>query len=202
MNKEELDYQMLKYKFALNILENEIRMLIDDSVFKNNYNPVEHIKSRIKTLDSAFEKLKRKKYEITVDNLKNHVHDMVGIRIVCSFLSDVKDIVEIIEKSKRIKIKERKDYITTPKESGYTSYHLIVYIPIYLDKEEYIEAEIQIRTVAMDFWASLEHKINYKFPNEVPKEIIDELYNCSLVTKVLDTKMQSLNNFVNQYKND
>ena len=200
--EESLPELMLKYEFAMDTLNTQINILLKEFSFRNHYNPVEHIKSRIKSEESALNKLKSKGYDLTLYNIINHVHDMIGIRIVCSFLSDVKDIVEIIEKSKRIKIKERKDYITTPKESGYTSYHLIVYIPIYLDKEEYIEAEIQIRTVAMDFWASLEHKINYKFPNEVPKEIIDELYNCSLVTKVLDTKMQSLNNFVNQYKND
>lgn len=198
-----LEYEMLKYKFALSMLETEIRILIDEYQFKNNYNPVEHIKSRIKTKDSAIKKLKNKGYEVNLYNLKNHVHDMVGIRIVCSFLLDVANIVKIIENSKQIIIKEKKDYITSPKESGYTSYHLIVYVPIYLDnKQELIEAEIQIRTIAMDFWASLDHKIRYKFPNEVPLEVREELYNCSLAIKGLDKKMLVLNEIVNRYKSD
>lgn len=198
-----LEYEMLKYKFALNMLETEIKILIEEFEYKNKYNPVEHIKSRIKTKESAIKKLQNKNYEITLENLKNHVHDMVGIRIVCSFLSDVSDIVKIIENSKHIKIKEKKDYITSPKDTGYTSYHLIVYVPIYLDdKEELVEAEIQIRTVAMDFWASLDHKIQYKFPNEIPEEIKQDLYNCSMSIKALDKRMLILNEIVNKYKND
>lgn len=203
MNQEDLKYQMLKYKFALSVLETEIKVLIDEFIFKNNYNPVEHMKSRVKSIESATTKLKNRGYDLNALNLVNHVHDMVGLRIVCSFLSDVKDVVNIIKNSNHIKIKEEKDYISNPKDTGYISYHLIVYVPIYLDnKEEYIEAEIQIRTVAMDFWASLDHKIQYKFPNDIPDDIKKELYNCSLVTKILDNKMQSLNEIVNKYKND
>lgn len=183
------------------MLETEIRILIDEFEFKNKYNPVEHIKSRIKSISSAADKLKKRGYDINVDNIRNHIHDMVGIRIVCSFLSDVKKIVSVIENSKHLKIKEKKDYISNPKDTGYISYHLIVYVPIYIDsKEELVEAEIQIRTVAMDFWASLDHKIQYKFPNDIPDEIKKELYNCALVTKILDNKMQTLNEIVNNYK--
>lgn len=198
-----LDYEMLKYKFALNMLETEIKFLIEEFQFNNKYNPVEHIKSRIKTKESAIKKLKNKNYEITLENLKEHVHDMVGIRIVCSFLSDVYNIVNIIERSKNIIIKEKKDYIATPKDTGYISYHLIVDVPIYLNgKEEFVEAEIQIRTIAMDFWASLDHKIQYKFEKEIPDEIRQELYNCSLTIKALDNKMYALNEIVNRYKKD
>lgn len=198
-----LEYQMLKYKFALNMLETEIRILIDEFEFKNKYNPVEHIKTRIKSIDSAVEKLERRNYEVSVENLKDHIHDMVGIRIVCSFLSDVKKIVEVIENSQHIKIKEKKDYISNPKDTGYISYHLIVDVPIYINNGvEMVDAEIQIRTVAMDFWASLDHKIQYKFPNDIPDEIKQELYNCALETKILDDKMQSLNEIVNKYKKD
>ena len=109
----------------------------------------------------------------------------------------------MIENNGYLKIKERKDYISNPKDSGYISYHLIVYVPIFFgDKEELVEAEIQIRTVAMDFWASLDHKIQYKFPNDIPDEIKKELYNCSVATKILDNKMQALNEIVNKYKKD
>lgn len=197
----EVDHLMLKYQFALDKLETELNIIIKEYEFNNNYQPVEHIKSRIKTKESAIKKLCSKGYDISVDNLKNHIHDMVGIRIVCSFLSDVYTIVNIIEKGSNIKIKEKKDYIVHPKESGYTSYHLIVLVPIHLeDKIEEVEAEIQIRTMAMDFWASLDHKIQYKFSGVIPNEVREEMYNCSLASKTLDNKMFALNNIVNKYK--
>lgn len=196
------DYQMLKYKFALQVLETQVNILIEDFTFKNKYNPVEHIKSRIKTRESAIKKLQNKNYQVNYENLVNHVHDMVGIRIVCSFLSDVYDIIKLIENSSIIKVKEKKDYINNPKETGYMSYHLIVYVPIHLNgHEEYVEAEIQIRTSAMDFWASLDHKMQYKFPSVIPDEIKKELYNCSMDIKKLDQKMLYLNEIVNKYKN-
>jgi putative GTP pyrophosphokinase len=197
----EIDHLMLKYQFALDKLETELNIIIKEFEFNNKYQPVEHIKSRIKSKESALKKLEKKGYEITLDNLKNHIHDMVGVRIVCSFLSDVYDIVNIIEKSENIKIKEKKDYIANPKQSGYSSYHLIVLVPIYLEQNtEYIEAEIQIRTMAMDFWASLDHKIQYKFRELIPEEVKKEMYNCSVATKTLDNKMMGLNKIVNKYK--
>ena len=198
---DQIDFAMLKYKFAAEMLEVQINTLIKEFEFKNNYNPVEHIKSRIKTKESAIKKLEKKGYAITLNNLINHVHDMVGIRIVCSFLSDIYTIVDILEHSGNLRIKEKRDYISNPKESGYTSYHIIVFVPIYLnDDVEYIEAEIQIRTIAMDFWASLDHKIQYKFAGDIPEEVTEEMYNCSLAIKTLDHKMLGLNEIVNKYK--
>lgn len=197
---DEFNHLMLKYDFALEKLKTELNILIKEYEFNNKYQPVDHIKSRIKTKESAFKKLEKKGYDIDIENLTNHVHDMVGIRIVCSFLSDVYDIVNMIEKSQNLKIIEKRDYIKNPKKSGYSSYHLIVQIPIYLNDEvEYIKAEIQIRTMAMDFWASLDHKIQYKF-NSIPKEVKEEMYNCSLAIKALDDKMINLNEIVKQKK--
>lgn len=197
---DEFNHLMLKYDFALEKLKTELNILIKEYEFNNKYQPVDHIKSRIKTKESAFKKLEKKGYDIDIENLTTHVHDMVGIRIVCSFLSDVYDIVNMIEKSQNLKIVEKRDYIKNPKKSGYSSYHLIVQIPIYLNDEvEYIKAEIQIRTMAMDFWASLDHKIQYKF-NSIPKEVKEEMYNCSLAIKALDDKMINLNEIVKQKK--
>ena len=150
---------MLKYSFALEVLKTEMNILIKNYEYKNSYNPVEHIKSRIKTKESAIKKLEKKGYDLTYENLEKHVHDMVGLRIVCSFMSDVYEIVDLIKNSKQFKIVEEKNYILNPKDSGYSSYHLNILVPIHLDNEtEYVEAEIQIRTIAMDFWASLDHK--------------------------------------------
>ena len=191
---------MLKYNFALQLLETQFNILIKEFEFKNKYNPVEHMKSRLKTEKSIIDKLNKKGYEVTAKNMIQHVHDIIGIRIVCSFLDDVYDIVDIIKSSKQFKIKEEKDYIKNPKSTGYMSYHLIVLVPIYLNETvEHVEAEIQIRTSAMDFWASIDHKVQYKFPSEIPEEVKKEMYNCSLDIRKLDEKMQQLNEFVNKY---
>lgn len=202
-NTKELEGLLLKYSAALKTLETEISILLQDYEYRNNYNPVEHIKSRIKTYDSATKKLMNKGYDVTIKNIEDHVHDMVGLRIVCSFLSDVYKIVEIIENSDQITVHDKKDYIANPKDTGYSSYHLLVYIPVYLiDGVTLVEAEIQIRTVAMDFWASLDHKITYKFQGKIPNEIKDAMYKCSEDIHKLDQKMLSINNQMQEIKED
>ncbi len=186
----------IKYDYALQNLLTELNILL-----KEYENPVEHIKSRIKSKESALEKLKRKGYPSDYDNMVLHIHDMVGVRIVCSFKSDVYDIVKIIKESKTLRIKKEQDFIKNPKDTGYSSYHLNVLVPIFIsDNIEYIEAEIQIRTVAMDFWATLEHKIRYKFDGIIPDEVSNELYNCSNEVKKLDNKMFQLNEIMKKYK--
>lgn len=203
INEREVSELMIKYNFALQMLETQFNILIKEFEFKNKYNPVEHMKSRLKTEKSIIDKLNKKGYEITTKNMISHVHDIIGIRIVCSFLDDVYDIVDIIKSSKQFKIKEEKDYIKNPKSTGYMSYHIIVLVPIYLnDTVEYVEAEVQIRTSAMDFWASIDHKVQYKFPSEIPEEVKKEMYNCSLDIRKLDEKMQQLNEFVNKYNKE
>lgn len=201
INEREVSELMLKYNFALQLLETQFNILIKEFEFKNKYNPVEHVKSRIKSEKSIIDKLNKKGYKVTAKNMIQHVHDIIGIRIVCSFLSDVYDIVDIIKSSKQFKIKEEKDYIKNPKSTGYMSYHLIVLVPIYLNETvEYIEAEVQIRTSAMDFWASIDHKIQYKFPSEIPEEVKNEMFNCAVDIRKLDEKMYQLNEIVNKYK--
>ena len=201
LNEREISSFMLKYNFALQLLETQFNILIKEFEFKNKYNPVEHVKSRIKSEKSIIDKHNKKGYKVTAKNMIQHVHDIIGIRIVCSFLSDVYDIVDIIKSSKQFKIKEEKDYIKNPKSTGYMSYHLIVLVPIYLNETvEYIEAEVQIRTSAMDFWASIDHKIQYKFPSEIPEEVKNEMFNCAVDIRKLDEKMYQLNEIVNKYK--
>lgn len=200
---KELEGLILKYTAALKTLETQISILLQDYEHKNNYNPVEHIKSRIKSYDSATKKLISRGYELTTKNIEDHVHDMVGLRIVCSFLSDVYEIVKIIENSDQITIRDKKDYITNPKDTGYYSYHLLVYVPVYLiDGVTLVEAEIQIRTVAMDFWASLDHKITYKFKGEIPEEIKEGMHKCAEDIHALDQKMLKLNNEMQIIKDD
>ena len=129
--EKQLEKLILKYSAALKTLETEISILLQDYELENNYNPVEHIKSRLKTYESASKKLITRGYEVTTKNIEEHVHDMVGIRIVCSFLSDVYKIVELIENSDQITVHDKEDYIANPKATGYSSYHLNVYIPKY-----------------------------------------------------------------------
>ena len=201
--RKELKRLLLKYTAALKTLETQISILIQDYEQQNNYNLVEHVKSRIKCLESAEKKLVSRNYEVTVENIEKHVHDMVGVRIVCAFLSDVYKIVEMIEKSETIQVYAKKDYIAHPKESGYSSYHLLVYVPIYLlDGKEMVEAEIQITTLAMDFWASLDHKIQYKFQGSVPKQVQDNMYKCAIDINDLDHKMLILNDKMQEYKEE
>ncbi len=200
LEEKEFEEVMLKYDFAMKRLETELDILLKEHEFKYGSNPVEHTKSRIKSLDSASKKLKKKGYDLTVDNLVRYVHDMIGIRIICSFISDVYDIVDIIKSSNEFILKEECDYIKNPKDSGYSSYHLNVLIPLHLEEiTEYVEAEIQIRTVAMDCWASLEHKLSYKLPKRVPSDIKRELIDCASEIEKLDLKMQKIYEIIKGY---
>lgn len=201
IDEENFNELLLKYSFAKKTLETELEILLNEYEFKNSYNPVEHTKSRLKSKESAIKKITNKGYPLTTENIASHVHDMVGIRIVCSFLSDVYDIVDIIKSSHQFKIKDESDYIKSPKSSGYISYHLNVWVPIHLkNKTEYIEAEIQIRTIAMDFWASLDHKLRYKLPKEIPSKIEQDMKECSDDINYLDLKMQNLYELVKKYQ--
>lgn len=199
---EDLSQDMLKYKLAMKVLLSELDVLFEEYEYNHGSNPIEHVRSRIKTVDSAEAKLERKGYDVCKDNLVNHIHDMVGVRIVVSFLSDVYEVVDTITSSSLFRIKSQADYIANPKKSGYSSYHLNVYVPISLNnKQELVEAEIQIRTMAMDFWASLEHKIRYKVEGEVPDEVNEEISNVAQEVKNLDVKMLQLNKTMKNYRN-
>lgn len=202
MNEEKkIEEYFEKCQYAKQMLETQIDVMIKDFTFHRGYNPVEHVKGRIKSLESIKEKLEKHNRVWNANNIIKYVKDIVGIRIICSFLSDVYDIVYILTHSKNIIIKEREDYIKEPKDTGYMSYHLQVLIPIYLQEHvEYIECEIQIRTMAMDFWAALDHKMAYKFPIEIPCEIKDKMYEYSKTIQELDKKMMDLNKVVQKYK--
>lgn len=200
ISPEDLEKTLLKYKFAKKILEAELEVVLKEYEYKYHKSPIEHIKSRIKSEKSIIKKLKDRGYEVNIENVENHIHDIVGFRIICSFLSDVYDIVDVIKKSKNFKIKDESDYIRNPKESGYSSYHLNVLVPVHLDGNlQYVEAEIQIRTMAMDFWATLDHKLRYKLPEDIPVHLQRELLSCSDEIKVIDTKMQRLYDIVKKY---
>lgn len=184
----------LIYNAALRQIETKMEILNDEFQHVHQYNPIEHIKARIKTPESIVKKLKRNGYESTIDNMVKYINDIAGIRIICSFTSDIYRIVDMISDQKDIRVIGVKDYITYPKASGYKSYHMIVTVPVYLsDRIVDTKVEIQIRTVAMDFWASLEHKIHYKFEGDAPEHIKSELIECAKLVSDLDVRMLSLN---------
>ena len=185
---------ILVYTAALKEIGTKLEILNDEFKHVHRYNPIEHIKSRIKTSESIVKKLKRHGYESTIENMVRYVNDIAGVRVICSFTSDIYRIADMISNQNDIKILSIKDYIKNPKESGYKSYHMLVSVPIYLsDRKVDAKVEIQIRTVAMDFWASLEHKIRYKFEADAPQHIKDELVECARMVSDLDARMLSLN---------
>lgn len=185
---------MLIYSSALKQISTKLEILNDEFQHVHRYNPIEHIKSRVKTPESIVKKLKKHGYESTIQNMVEYVNDIAGIRVICSFTSDIYQIAEMIRNQSDIKVISIKDYIVNPKKSGYKSYHMLVTIPVYLsDRIVDTKVEIQIRTVAMDFWASLEHKINYKFEGNAPDHIRNELVECARMVAELDERMLSLN---------
>lgn len=185
---------ILIYNSALKQISTKLEILNDEFQHVHQYNPIEHIKSRIKTSESIVKKLKRNGYESTIENMVKYVNDIAGIRVICSFTSDIYEIAEMIRDQSDIKVISVKDYIVSPKASGYRSYHMLVTVPVYLsDRIVDTKVEIQIRTVGMDFWASLEHKIHYKFEGNAPDHIRDELIECARMSSQLDERMLSLN---------
>lgn len=185
---------ILIYNSALKEIGTKLEILNDEFQHVHRYNPIEHIKSRIKSSESIVKKLKKNGYESTIENMVEYVNDIAGIRVICSFTSDIYRIAEMISNQNDIKVIAIKDYIKTPKPSGYKSYHMLVTVPIYLsDRIVPAKVEIQIRTVAMDFWASLEHKINYKFEGKVPQRIKEELVECAHMISDVDARMLKLN---------
>lgn len=185
---------ILLHNSALKEIGTKLEILNDEFHHIHQYNPIEHIKSRIKTPESIVRKLKKKGVEVTLENMVKYVNDIAGVRIICSFTSDIYRIAEMLRKQNDIKVLSIKDYIENPKESGYKSYHMLVSIPIYLsDSVVDTKVEIQIRTIAMDFWASLEHKMNYKFESNAPEEIRKELYECAVMVEQLDKRMLYIN---------
>lgn len=192
---------ILLHNSALKEIGTKLEILNDEFQHIHQYNPIEHIKSRIKSPESIVKKLKKRGYESTLENMVKYVNDIAGIRIICSFTSDIYRIAEMLRNQSDVKVLSVKDYIQAPKPSGYKSYHMLVSVPIYLsDTVVDTKVEIQIRTIAMDFWASLEHKMNYKFEANAPEEIKQELYQCAQMVSVLDDKMLNINEKIQKTK--
>ncbi|WP_088102060.1 GTP pyrophosphokinase [Halalkalibacter urbisdiaboli] len=191
--KNELTRFMMLYQFGIDELNTKIEILQQEFQYIHDYNPIEHVKSRIKTPESILKKVYRKNIDFSLSSIKETIKDIAGIRITCSFISDIYEVSRMLENQSDIEVIEKKDYILNPKPNGYQSLHLIIKIPVYMsDGIEYVFVEVQIRTIAMDFWASLEHKIFYKYNKEVPAHLINELKHAADTVEMLDKKMEAL----------
>lgn len=200
---EEWNQALLLYDSALKEINTKLEILNNEFKLAHRYNPIEHITSRIKSSQSVAKKMRHKGLELTVQNIVKYINDMAGIRVICSFTSDIYRIADLIAKQSDVKVLKVKDYITGPKENGYMSYHMIVSVPIFLSNTVIeTKVEIQIRTIAMDFWASLEHKIYYKFEGNAPGRIRKELKECADIVSYLDQKMLSINEEIRNYVNE
>lgn len=190
---KEFKEAIMMYGCAIREVKTKLEVLNDELALKRANSPIEFIKSRIKKPESIAAKLKKDGYEVSVESAMEHLNDIAGIRIVCSFIDDIYALAKMIAKQDDITVIAVKDYINNPKENGYRSYHMIVEIPVFFsDKKQNLRVEIQIRTIAMDFWASLEHQLKYKKNIEEEEKIISELKECATLISYTDVKMQEI----------
>ena len=186
-------YLFVIHKFGIEEITTKLNILNEEYDYLHAYNPIEHLETRIKTPEKTVEKLIRQGFEVSPESAKKNLHDIGGIRIVCSFVEDIYVIYENLCRQTDLTIVGVKDYIKNPKPNGYRSLHLLIEVPVFLtDRVEQVVIEVQIRTIAMDFWASLEHKIYYKKKCTPQPEIVDDLTECADLAALLDKKMQRI----------
>lgn len=196
-NKKPFDLMMSYYQCAIMEIETKFRVLDQEYSLEYDKNPIEAIKSRVKSPESLAKKIRRKNIPMTFTSIEENIKDIAGVRVICSFPDDIYELEESFLKQDDIVLIERKDYIQNPKPSGYRSLHLIVQVPIFLQKnKKFVNVEVQFRTIAMDFWASLEHKLRYKknIPADQAHQLQEELYACAIQSAELDNRMQEIRN--------
>lgn len=185
---------MFIYSVAIRELETKIGILKDEFKIFYNYDLIDHVDTRIKKPESIIHKMKKRGIQLNYKDMIENINDIAGIRIVCPLKKDIFSTKDLIQKLPNVNILKEKDYITHPKKSGYSSYHLIVEVPVTLSQQNiYVKVEIQIRTIAMDFWSSLEHKMKYKPQEEISQKESREWVNCAKMIHKLDNKMMLLN---------
>lgn len=183
---------MMMYTCAIREVKTKLEVLNDDLATKNQRNPIQMIKSRVKKPASIIEKLKRRGYPLTIQSIVENLDDVAGVRVICSFLDDIYTVAEMLARQDDVKVLMVKDYIRCPKVNGYRSYHMIIEIPVYFSgRKQNIRVEVQIRTIAMDFWASLDHQMKYKKNLDDSGEISEELRECA--ETIAQTDMRMLN---------
>ncbi|MFS2243202.1 GTP pyrophosphokinase family protein [Microbacterium sp. OR16] len=182
-----------EYEFGMREVETKISILRDEFTHMHAYNPIEHVKSRVKTPDSIVEKVARKGIDADFEVIRREITDIAGVRVTCSFVSDVYRLFDLLTQQDDVTVRRVKDYIAEPKANGYRSLHAIVEVPVFLSTGPVaIPVEVQFRTIAMDFWASLEHKIHYKFAGRVPAHLVQSLTDAAGAAGELDLRMERL----------
>lgn len=190
---ERFEETMLYNKCAIKEIQTKLEILNDELSLRTKRNPIESISSRLKQPKSIIGKLRRNNWPITVDSIEENLNDVAGVRVICSFIEDIYSVADMFVKQDDIRVLVRKDYIQNPKDNGYRSLHLIVEVPIFLsEKMMKRRVEVQIRTIAMDFWASLEHQVKYKKGIPDADRIVNELADCANVIAETDKKMQDI----------
>lgn len=189
----EFQEAMMMYTCAIREVKTKLEVLNDELSVRNQRNPIEMIKSRVKKPISIVEKLKRRNLEVSVESMINHLDDIAGIRVICSFVDDIYQVAEMLVRQDDVTVIAIKDYIRGPKENGYRSYHMIIEIPVFFSNEKRLmRVEVQIRTIAMDFWASLDHQLKYKKQVVSSAQISRELKECADIIAKTDEKMLSI----------
>lgn len=191
--RDEFERFLMEYRFGMQEVETKLSILRDEFQLVHDYNPIEHVSSRVKSPDSIVEKVQRKGVEPDFVSIRQRVTDIAGVRVTCSFVSDAYRLFDLLTAQDDIEVLAVKDYIAEPKENGYKSLHAIVAVPVFLSSGRVdVPVEVQFRTIAMDFWASLEHKIYYKYDTNVPAELLDSLKDAAETASELDERMERL----------
>ncbi|WP_239066231.1 GTP pyrophosphokinase [Microbacterium hibisci] len=198
--RDELQRFMMEYRFGLQEVETKIGILRDEFLLTHDYNPIEHVSSRVKSPDSLVEKVQRKGIEGDFASIRQSITDIAGIRITCSFTADVYRLFDLLTAQDDVRLLQVKDYIAAPKANGYKSLHAILEVPVFLSTGRIeVPVEVQFRTIAMDFWASLEHKIYYKYATQVPDELLESLKDAADTAAELDARMERLHSEIRSH---
>ncbi len=181
------------YESAIREVKTKLEILDSEFRTKYSYNPIHHINDRLKSPQSMLEKLQRKGLPISVDSVRQNLHDIAGVRVICNYIEDIYTVADLLTKQDDVTLITKKDYIENPKPNGYRSLHLVIETPVFLsDRKELVHVEVQIRTIAMDFWASLEHELKYKTDTEVSAELASQLKECAETIAATDIRMQDI----------
>lgn len=181
------------YESAIREVKTKLEILDSEFRTKYSYNPIHHIDDRLKSPQSMMEKLQRKGLPISVDSVRKNLHDIAGVRVICNYIEDIYTVAQLLTKQDDVTLITMKDYIKNPKPNGYRSLHLVIETPVFLSEcKEMVHVEVQIRTIAMDFWASLEHQLKYKTDTEVSADLAEQLRECAETIAATDIKMQDI----------
>lgn len=192
---------LLEYRFAMQEVETKLAILQEEFLHMHEYNPIEHVSSRVKSVDSLVDKLSRRGVSSEFDVIRREIHDIAGVRVTCAFIRDVYRLFDLLTQQDDITVLEVEDFIDEPKANGYKSLHTIISVPVYLSTGRVdVPVEVQFRTIAMDFWASLEHKLRYKksIPEEQSKYLAEEMMDCAQISSALDERMQKVRDVIMQ----